>query len=479
MSLVDGVVKAVYDPNWSNIINVNAVFEVVGDIIDIIDPNDPEIVSVPSIESPNDNSPPIATSPTVATIPNTPTPTIGGATTASGTSTSNNGTVATVPTSTNNPPTNPGSAVASSSTTAVAVENTDFRAVSLVAYDYAKPARKAISTADGIGETLYYVTQKPLSTLSILPANRKTGFTLKINPNLASAKIDKENIKWFANSKEIGAAKGNKKISVDKLEATDYTVRAEAGKPTTIEKQVKVKIVGSEYSSDKVEIEGSAIAKFKKTLNELAQFVGTRVYNRRNKPQGETTNGILCDVSCQNSAQNIESDKNRLYYKEIKNVKKLEIGVKIGYEAPIPGCAIPSIDRMLFGYKIKVALGLYWFVGAQASAEIGMTDTTKEWVENPQLRTFTTTYNDPSNLKIEGIAGLNPKAVLQVPGIEAEASAKSSAKVTLLDYNFKTTKIKSIFNGEGVKLECSPVTKLYFFGFSWSHEWGKYEYTIK
>ena len=38
MSLVNGVVKAVYDPNWSNILNVNAVIEVVGDIIDIIDP---------------------------------------------------------------------------------------------------------------------------------------------------------------------------------------------------------------------------------------------------------------------------------------------------------------------------------------------------------------------------------------------------------------------------------------------------------
>ena len=340
MSLVEGVVKAVYDPNWSNILNVNAVFEVVGDIIDIIDPNDPEIVSVPSIESPNDSSHPIATSPTVATIPNTPTPTIGGATTASGTSTSNNGTVATVPTSTNNPPTNPGSAVASSSTTAVAVENTDFRAVSLVAYDDAKPARKAISTADGIGETLYYVTQKPLSTLSILPVNRRTGFTLKINPNLASAKIDKENIKWFANSKEIGAAKGNKKISVDKLEATDYTVRAEAGKPTTIEKQVKVKVVGRGYYKNTLSLasgnfENPLIKKVfeaTKMVTKATVFIDKIPWIKRVQNKGFLKGGginyFYNITAFEKEFERIEDTKSRLYFEETKTSGGFELGIE-------------------------------------------------------------------------------------------------------------------------------------------------------
>ena len=36
MSLVDGVVKAVYDPNWSNILNVNALINIAKDLVDVV-----------------------------------------------------------------------------------------------------------------------------------------------------------------------------------------------------------------------------------------------------------------------------------------------------------------------------------------------------------------------------------------------------------------------------------------------------------
>ncbi|OHT45418.1 fibronectin type III domain-containing protein [Flavobacterium tructae] len=471
--LISGEIVAGYDAgNWDNMLDGD---KLVDDIAAAFEKeaaelqkeiNEPEITQNTEVPTNSGQDPAVIPNPT-----NEVTPPVSNVTTPPVTNTPTNPTGGTpVPSNNTNAPPKP---TENSNTTEPKKEGKPFSSKELYAIGLnSKDEPKRVAKT---GQTLYYINKA-----SLLNEKKETTFLLVNNPNYAEKLVDKESIKWTVNGTPFPAFTGKKQFVKNVSEKDELTnVTSTAGYPNPTDKYVYVKWVDHNYSSNTLAVEGSKIAEFKKTLEKLARYLGTRVYNRRDRPKGEGDKGILYDVSYQNTIQNKEGESNRLYYKETESVTKLEVGAKIGYEAPVPGCAIPSIDRMLFGHKFKVEFGLYWFVGAQTSATIGMTNTTRDWVDNPQMRTSTWTYGHPSTFAIEGTVGLNPKFVIKVPGISGEASAKSSAKAKLYEFNFKKWKSSFPLVEDGIPLEISPITKFDIFGLSWSHEWGKYEHTIK
>ena len=324
-------------------------------------------------------------------------------------------------------------------------------------------------------EILYYIDAPTFKN-----EEKRVTFKIVTTPNYSEKIIDKENLRWSINGTQKPEYSGIKQFERKISEKDDVTtVDSYAGYPNSTNKSLKIKWVDQDYSSNTVGAEGAKLLKVRKTLQELARFLFIRVVDRANKPKGEKDNALIFDVSYQNTIQNKEGEKSRLYYKETESVTKVELGAKIGYEAPVPGLAIPGIDRKLFGQKVEVQFGLYWFIGAQASGTIGTTETKKEWVENSSLNTTTTVYGKRSNIALDATVGLNPKFVIKVPGISGEVSAKASAKIKLVEFNIKTGEITCPLKEEGIPLECTPITKFDIFGFNYSHEWGKYKHTIR
>lgn len=324
-------------------------------------------------------------------------------------------------------------------------------------------------------EILYYIDAPTFKN-----EEKRVTFKIVTTPNYSEKIIDKENLRWSINGTQKPEYTGIKQFERKISEKDDITtVDSYAGYPNSTNKSIKIKWVDQDYSSNTVGAEGAKLLKIRKTLQELARFLFIRVVDRANKPKGEKDNALIFDVSYQNTIQNREGEKSRLYYKETESVTKVELGAKLGYEAPVPGLAIPGIDRKLFGQKVEVQFGLYWFIGAQASGTIGTTETKKEWIENSSLNTTTTVYGKRSNIALDATVGLNPKFVIKVPGISGEVSAKSSAKIKLVEFNIKTGEVTFPLKEEGIPLECTPITKFDIFGFNYSHEWGKYKHTIR
>lgn len=335
------------------------------------------------------------------------------------------------------------------------------------------PITKSARIATSV-ETLYFV-----DVTTFKKEEKRVTFKIVTSPNYSEKILGKENLKWSFNGTQKPEYSGIKQFERKISEEEKNTiVDSYAGYPNTSHKSLNVKWVEQNYSSDTYAVEGAKIAKIRKTLQELARFLFLKFETQKEKSLGEPDNAILFDISYQNTSQNKEGENNRLYYKEIEKATKLEIGVKVGYEARVPGLSIPGIDRMLFGQKVTVQFGLYWSVAAQGSGTLTSTETKKEWIEDTSLNSSKTIYGKLSTFGVDATVGLNPKFVIKVPGVSGEMSAKASAKIKLFEVDMKGN-YSFPLKEKGVDLECSPITKFEIFGFSYSHEWGKYKHTVK
>lgn len=479
--LISGEIIASYaEENWDQIIDVDKAAEAIASLLDKEaairekEANEPEVTQAPE-EPESAGQSPVVTSPTTPTSPpNEINPPVSPAPTKPADEkpvVSNN---------TNTSP-NPTNNATTPTTTKPEEEKKTFSTKEIYAIGVSEGKAKyaRIATSD---EILYFIDkpsiegQKKNATIT-----QKKNVTFKIvtSPNYSEKLIDKENLRWSINGTQKPEYSGIKQFKREISENDDVTrVDSYAGYPDSKNEHVTIKWVDQDYRSDAVAVDGWKYAKLKKTITELARFLYVPVVDKE-KAKGEWDNGFIIDLSYQNVRQNKEGEKSRLYYKETQSVTKLELGAKLGFEAPIPGLAMPKIDKKLFGHRVLVELGLYWFVGAQASGSVGSTETKKEWVENSSLNTTSTEYGKRSTIALEATIGINPKFVIKVPGVSGEASAKSSAKFKLVEYDHKTKEVTYPLKEEGIPLECSPITKLDIFGISYNHEWGKFKYTVK
>ena len=134
----------------------------------------------------------------------------------------------------------------------------------------------------------------------------------------------------------------------------------------------------------------------------------------------------------------------------------------------------------MWGHEFKFALGLYWFIEANAKGEIGANKTYKKWVESSTAENSSWVFNEPSNLELKIILGLNPKVLCEIPGFKVEGSGKSSASAGILKVDMSGGfKVSCPVVDEGIVLSCTPVANIELGPLSYSHPFRKYEYNFK
>ena len=323
------------------------------------------------------------------------------------------------------------------------------------------------------GQTLYYVKESGV-------ALRETKFVNTITPELASNEIPNQNIEWRLNHKLWLDGYGKREHSQDINKGKNASVVVKAGYPTPFESEVKVKWVSGVTTNDKLAFNFDKVNKVKGYIDKFKRYINVPIYtsltsfNNSNDPLS-----ILFSVEYLNERKNKESATNRLYYTEIKNEVTLNAGIKGKIEKPVPGLAIPEWKKELWGYDFELALGLYWFIEANAAGKLGVTRNSERWVESTSDTKVVWKYLDPSSIELDIVIGLNPKGVAKIPNFEVEISGKSSAKVDLLKIDFKNSQISCPVIDNGIVLTSVPVVEVSLGALSWSHTFDKYEYNFK
>ncbi|WP_421498031.1 fibronectin type III domain-containing protein [Flavobacterium columnare] len=323
------------------------------------------------------------------------------------------------------------------------------------------------------GQTLYFVK-------NIGVTNRRARFISEISPNLNSEEIPYESIEWWLNHQLWRDGFGKNDFTQKIFNDKNVTVKCKAGYPVLYGSEVKVRWVNGATTSDKFAFNFDKIDKVKDYIDKLKRYINVPIYtsltsyNNSNDPLS-----FLFSVDYLNERKNKESEKNRLYYTEIKNEVTLNIGVKGKIEKPVPGLATPELKRKLWGKDIELALGIYWFIEANAGGKLGVTREAVRWVESSNDTKIIWKYLDPSAIELDTAIGLNPKAVFKIPNFEVEISGKSTAKVELLKVDFKNSQISCPLIDNGIVLSCVPVADISLGALSWSHTFDKYEYNFK
>ncbi|MFK7033424.1 fibronectin type III domain-containing protein, partial [Flavobacterium oreochromis] len=324
------------------------------------------------------------------------------------------------------------------------------------------------------GQTLYYVTKRGVK-------NRNTKFSTTIAPNLNSEEIPYESIEWWLNHQLWRDGLGKNEFSHEIYNNKNVTVRCKAGYPVLYGSEVKVKWVEGGLSSDNLAFNFDKIDKIKGYLDKFRNYIDIPVFTSLQHYNNSVDPiSLLFAVEYLNERENIESEENRLYFTKIKNQFTLNLGIKGTIEKPIPSLAIPEYEKELFGKKIKFALGIYWFIEANAKGEIGANRTYKKWVETNTSENSNWIYNEPSNLEIRATIGLNPKVNAEVSGFKVEVSGKSQASAGVLKIDMSNGfKVSCPLVDEGLNLSCSPVASIEVGPFSYTHTFDKYEYNLK
>ncbi|MCV6629971.1 MAG: fibronectin type III domain-containing protein, partial [Flavobacteriaceae bacterium] len=348
----------------------------------------------------------------------------------------------------------------------IQISRKKFKMKELYAFDGKKRVAKS-------GETLYLIDKPSLSYES-----RKINFAIVSNPKIIKKELPKNSIRWqidFGNQLEWKDKKDVYK-NIREQEST-YRISALAGYPKQNEKEVRVKWIPQDFSmhNDKFDY-GFSLMPY---LKEFAEKVGVPVYHEKDKY--DTNNGfsILANLQFVTETRNKIDINSRLFYKEEKQTVKTALGVKGTFEKGIPYLSLPNVNKKFLGVEFDFALGIYFFMEAQAFGEIGHTKYTEEWVEEKNRRNKTySKYGDPANLKLLARLGLDPKLVLKASEkISGKISGKSFVEAVLINYDVSKNKINFPVT-DGLLLKCEPMATFTFFGRSYTHQFDRYEYEI-
>ena len=321
-------------------------------------------------------------------------------------------------------------------------------------------------------ETLYYINNTATKEY------KETEFKAVLSQSDFN-KIPKEFIKWKINNIDDEHLTGetNFKVTIsDKVIDSKYVFTS--GYPLTT-KEVNIKWVNEDFKQDKLAFKYEGLDKILKLVDILKTKLDIPVHARRSDFNKDKNFSIYVEAAYKNERKNIESEIDRLYYKETKNTIGIEMGAKGKIEKRVPYLSIPEVDETVAGKRIQFKLGLYWFVEASATGELAATKYTTEWIEKPSKNKSTWSYGDPSEIVLGATFGLNPKVVLELPGVKGEASGKTSAKIDFFKYDFKKKEASCPLLTEGIKGTITPVTELEIGLFSYSKQWDKIECIIK
>lgn len=340
----------------------------------------------------------------------------------------------------------------------------------LTATDYSNP--KKLNRIANAQETLYYVNN------TLTKEFKKTEFNATISQTDFN-KIPIEYLKWKINNIDDEHLAGKTNFSVDisdKVPNSTFTFIS--GYPRTTN-EVKIKWVNEDFKQDKLAFKFEGIDKILQIIDKLKTKLNMPVHPRRADFNKDKNFSIYFEPSYKNERKNVESEDDRLYYRETKNTIGIEMGAKGNIEKRVPYLSIPEFDETIAGSRVQFKLGLYWFIEASATGELSATKYTTEWVEKPSRNKSKWSYGDPSEIVLGATFGLNPKIVIEVPEIKGEASGKTAAKIDFFKYDFKKKEGSCPLLSEGIKGIITPVAELEVFGFSYSHQFDKIECIIK
>lgn len=323
-------------------------------------------------------------------------------------------------------------------------------------------------------ETLYLINPS-----SVTKDVKIVEYSLKLNPKFDKKLLPSNAIQWTFDKEDQYSFFGDSKISRKIEEKDDTKTTVNAGSPSSFEKSIDVKWINEDFKQDKLAFKYEGLDKILQLADILKEKLKIPVYPRRDDFNKDKNFSIYVEPSYKNERKNIESETDRLYYKETKNTIEIEIGAKGKIEKPVPYLAVPPFDEKICGIQVKFELGLYWFVEASSSGELGATKYTTEWIEKSSKNKSTWSYGDPSEIVLGATFGLNPKIVLEMPGVKGEASGKTSAKIDFFKYDFKKKEASCPLLTEGIKGTIIPVTELEILGFSYSKQWDKIECIVK
>ena len=199
----------------------------------------------------------------------------------------------------------------------------------------------------------------------------------------------------------------------------DYAIKSIAGIPDSKTKEVKIKVLSENFQADNIEADITKIKAVENLLTKLKNYIGIPIYVSKEGFKNDTGLSILFSPSYKNERKNVESTNDRLYYREIKNVVQIEGGLKGGIKKVIPGLGIPEFEKTILGKKIKIAIGIYWFIEANAVASVGITKTSQEWIEFSSKNNTKIVYGEPSEFVLGASLGIDPKVDIEAPGFNS------------------------------------------------------------